>query len=704
MLFVLAANAQTRAWLDRDRIALGETTTLNIQADQASATGPDYSPLLRDFDVSGNSSSRQFELVNGVASQRMLFAVALQPKREGLLAIPSLRIGNQRTQPLTLTVSPQAAAPAHGDGAVFIDTEADAQAPYVQQSVGYTVRLYYTAALISGQLDQDPPEGASLQRVGEDAQYARDVGGRPYTVVERHFLLIPERSGTLTIPGARFRGKAAGGFFDDLLGDGQRDLHAVSAPRVLSVRPAPANAPQPWLPLRGLTLQYLDTPQTARAGEAATATIEVTADGATAAQLPELQLAGEDGAQVFADAPQSDDTFSDGRPQVRLTRRFSVVPARAGGLRIRGPRLRWWDVRAGMARSASLPDLVLQVAPGVNGAGVGSAPAARAVGRDPDDGDVRIPGVQQPVQRWALAAAVFAALWLVTLAWALQRRTAHPRDAAAYDVESRGGRESDRGGSQARTATRRSVGGDRRAVRSVRATGGRPGCTASTAGRAAAGCRDRRCCNVRVGVAAMASRHEARYARRSSRARSGRRRPRPRHRISCRRSIRAGSAWPALRDCAPVAVSLHRNGSSQRKTSRSSSTLAIRRAVVRFRDRLGHQQAQAQAMVERIAFRLFEQHRNLLGIRRGVAMHADLQSHVVGAHRDRHRRLAARTQVLQQDAQHLGQAHRVARRPSRRRHVARGLPTRPRDRCWHARSRAATRGRRVRWGRPGDAG
>jgi len=172
-----------------------------------------------------------------------------------------------------------------------------------------------------------------------------------------------------------------------------------------------------------------------RAGEAATATIQVTADGATTAQLPELQLASEDGAQVFADAPQSDDTFSEGRPQVRLTRKFSVVPARAGTLRIPGPRLRWWDVRAGMARSASLPDLVLQVAPGVTGTGVGSNAAAPKTARDPDGGDVRIPGVQQPVQRWALATASFAVLWLVTLAWALQRRTAHPREAVAYDAE-----------------------------------------------------------------------------------------------------------------------------------------------------------------------------------------------------------------------------------------------------------------------------
>ena len=39
------------------------------------------------------------------------------------------------------------------------------------------------------------------------------------------------------------------------------------------------------------------------------------------------------------------------------------------------------------------------------------------------------------MQRWALATASFALLWLVTLAWALQRRTAHPREAVVNDVE-----------------------------------------------------------------------------------------------------------------------------------------------------------------------------------------------------------------------------------------------------------------------------
>src|SRR3546814_2150935 len=87
--------------------------------------------------------------------------------------------------------------------------QVDDDDPYVQQSVGYTLRLYYATPLVSGQLDQATPDGASLQRVGSDLQYTRLVGGKRYTVVERRFLLVPERSGPLTIPGARFSGRGS---------------------------------------------------------------------------------------------------------------------------------------------------------------------------------------------------------------------------------------------------------------------------------------------------------------------------------------------------------------------------------------------------------------------------------------------------------------------------------------------------------------
>lgn len=438
LVMSLPASAQVRAWLDRDTISLGETTTLNIEIDQATSSAPDYSPLVGDFRLSGNTSRRSFERVNGANHARSLFAVALQPRHDGVIGIPGLVVGNDRTQPLTLTVLPTASASARAGGVVFIESTIDARQPYVQQAVGYTVRLYSATPLISGQLDQAEPDGASLQRIGDDIPYNREVSGRRYNVTERRYLLIPERSGPLTVSGAQFSGIGTGGFFDSMFGDGQRNLHASGQSVTLQVRAIPSQAPQPWLPLHALGLRYLATPQEARVGDAFTLTVEVRADGASAAQLPELQLPSIDGAQVFADPPQSDETFKDGRPQVRLTRKFSVVPGQTGTLHLRGPRMDWWDVDSGTQRTASLPAINVQVTAGAGtGSGTGFAGAdANGIGAGQssapgDDGAVAVgdgsgwmhlPGVQGQVRPWAVAAVLFALLWLVTLMWGLHRQ------------------------------------------------------------------------------------------------------------------------------------------------------------------------------------------------------------------------------------------------------------------------------------------
>ncbi|MFD0739212.1 BatD family protein [Lysobacter koreensis] len=418
-LVSLATAAQPRAWLDRDRIGQGETVTLNIETTQAAA--PNYAPLRREFAISGSTSRRQFELVNGRSSTRTLYAVALQPRRDGLLTIPALAVGNERTAPLTLLVAPgRSATPTRAGDDVFIESEADDQDPYVQQAVGWVVRLYSAVPLVSGQLDQASPDGASLQRVGDDAQYTRQLGNRQYTVVERRYLLVPERSGALTIPGASFEGRGAGGFFDDLFGDRGGALQARAAPRIVQVRAVPANAPQPWLPLHDLQLRYQSTPQDLRTGSAATLTIEATADGASAAQMPDLQLPAIDGVQVFAEPAKADETFSNGRPRVKVSRTFSLVPARAGAVKMPGVRLGWWDVRAGQARTATLPALSWQVL-AADGAAVAAVPAATTA----DAARAHAPFASTTAgasRMWVLATALFAALWLFTLVWGLQHR------------------------------------------------------------------------------------------------------------------------------------------------------------------------------------------------------------------------------------------------------------------------------------------
>ncbi|WP_347246856.1 BatD family protein [Thermomonas sp.] len=364
LLWATSAFAQTRAVLDRTTISFGETVVLTIETDQG-VQQIDYAPLQRQFEIGGQSVRRSYALVNGRASATTVFSIGLRPRGPGVLTLPALRVGNAVTAPLRLLVQPPSVQQASAHSDVFVETQVDASQPYVQQAVGVTVRLNYAVPLLSGQLDLDTPDTAGLQQVGEDATYERDIGGRRYHVVERHYLLIPERSGPLRLSGARFNGLAGGGFVDQLFDEARHPLSAASSGQTLQVQPIPVNAAQPWLPLHALTLRYLNQPASARVGQATTVQIEAVADGATAAQMPTIEIPATAAVSVFADPPQVEDQLFNGRPRTTLHRKFSLVPNQAGAVVLAGPKVAWWDAEQHTARIAELPPLSLQVAAGV---------------------------------------------------------------------------------------------------------------------------------------------------------------------------------------------------------------------------------------------------------------------------------------------------------------------------------------------------
>ncbi len=414
------AHAQVEARLDRNPIDLGDTVALTIQSTGA-ASAPDLTPLMQDFELLDQSSGRSFEMINGTSASRVTYQITLRPRREGNLVIPALQVGKQRTAPIALTVRPAPpVATRAGNADVFLETEVDDATPYVQQSVGVVLRLFYGVPLVSGELDLDAPDGAVLQKVGDDVQGSREINGRRYNLIERRFLLVPERSGTVTLPAPRFNGRGAGGWFDDLVGNGRRELRVAGAPRALTVRAQPPGAPQPWLPLRDLRMRYVGAPTAARVGEAATLVVEGIAEGATRAQLPEMPVPSVPGAQVFAEPIQYDETFTGGAPQVKWTQRYAVVPDRPGRLTVSGLGIPWWDVAASAAKMARLPDLPLQVAAGA------AAPANAVPGAAPATllGSAESGSALAGDGIWPWLAAAFAVLWLITLVWALQRRRA----------------------------------------------------------------------------------------------------------------------------------------------------------------------------------------------------------------------------------------------------------------------------------------
>ena len=422
---------EVSVWLSRDQVTLGETVTLNIKIDSINFNTPDYSQLHNDFQINGQTSSRSMNYDNNVIRHQTLLGVVLSPKRTGVLKIPSFFVVGQKTKPLTLTVTQRNNIPeiTQQNADIFIRSEIDVQRPYVHQAVRYALRLYTAIPLGSGRLEQEPPEGASLQRIGKDVQYRKEISGRYYNVIERLYLLIPGQSGKIVVPGATFQGQRLLSGFNSFFQNSGRDVNvqAHGNTQSIQVQAIPNDAPQPWLPLYGLSLRYIETPQNVRSGEAASIVVEMVADGVTASQLPELRLQTINGTHTFADPPQFEELFTSEIPRVKVTRKFLIVPETTGMLHIRGWSLDWWNVNKGMQQTSALPDLEIQVTQGDDVVVATtppdiSAPAGPIEATTMAAGEVDNSG-HNTIWVWLTVALVLIVLWIGTLLWVLRGRS-----------------------------------------------------------------------------------------------------------------------------------------------------------------------------------------------------------------------------------------------------------------------------------------
>jgi hypothetical protein len=432
LLGSLAANATTRAWLDRDSMHLGETITLNVESDDATASQPDFSALFTDFKSLGTQSSRQLSMVNGSTSAKTVWAVGLEPKHAGTLAIPSLSIGNERTEPLSLTVLP---APAGAQGkpgdSLFIEVSADPLSPYVQQQVRYTVKLYFAVDLSDGSLDEPAASGAVVQKLGRDKQYTATVNGGRYHVLERNYALTPEQSGELTMPELTFRGSAIdnsdpAGFFRR-----GRAVSARSDAIQLEVRAKPSSwGDAPWLPATSLSLNDdSELPDQIKVGEPLTRTIKLRAQGLGFEQLPELELETPVGAEVYPDKPDTrtrdDGTWLYGE----RTRKFAIVPTRPGTLSLPAVEVKWWNTAQDRIETASLPARQITVIAGAANAvpvapeGASPTPSASSETAAPTAVIYPSPSRSADISFWRWTALLLGGLWLITMTlWWHSRR------------------------------------------------------------------------------------------------------------------------------------------------------------------------------------------------------------------------------------------------------------------------------------------
>lgn len=470
--FVAAGSAQAavRAWLDTSQTTVGGSVQLTLQRDGQTSSQPDLAPLKQDFSVLSVGTSSNLQIINGSISSQTQAEVELSPKHAGTLTVPAIRWGGETSPPLVLQVggsgsggsaaggsaggNPAAGGTAGGAAAgagraVFVDTTVDTKTPYVQAAVDVTVRVYAAEPLYQGTLDFPTDDDVLMQRLAGDEHSSEIRDGQTYDVVTRHYVFFPQRSGTLTIPGATLDGEVAvaqrvdpfsgdpfARFFGSMMTSTKR-IRVQGPPIVLDVRPRPAAAGNgPWLPATGVDLTAAWQPPSLRveAGNPITLDLHLAADGLAAAQLPNLAAMLElpPGLKAYPDDAKLGNAVNGGGIVGTRDQSIALIADRPGRYAIPALHLSWWNTEADRAQSVDLPAQTIDVAPAPGGAVAASAGTPSTGASAPSTMPPRAAAPVGPQtwrswfsgdRRWIGVSAALGLLWIATmLGWWLSRR------------------------------------------------------------------------------------------------------------------------------------------------------------------------------------------------------------------------------------------------------------------------------------------
>ena len=362
-IFPIFALAKVTAELDRNTITVDQTARLIIQSDDAETRDqPDLSVLNQNFTVLGTSTSQNISTINGKQTSLKRWITELEPKTEGSFTIPSIRVGNQASRALRLTVLPRDKTQPGQTSDVFVEIEAEPLEYYVQQQVNLVIRLYLGINILDGTLSDPNPENTDIRRLGNDVQYEETVGDRNFRVIERKYAIFPGVSGQFLIPAIRFQGVAADSTignqtFNRLFSQGKR-IKAKSESVKLKINPPdPAFTGRNWLPAKFLEISdnsigYGEI----QVGEPLTRKIQIRAIGLTAEQLPDINFGESPNFKQYPDKPTRE-TKLDGEDMVgTVNRSIAVIANREGKLTLPSISLNWWNTTTQKMETALLPE------------------------------------------------------------------------------------------------------------------------------------------------------------------------------------------------------------------------------------------------------------------------------------------------------------------------------------------------------------
>jgi len=429
LAFTSSAFAGVTARVDRASVDLNESFMLEIMVDTDIDMTPDLTVLDADFYRGQLSQLSNTSIINGQIRRSRTWTVGLMAKKTGEQLIPAIPVGNEKSEPIAITINEAMNAPP-GEADVFMTSEVDQTEAYVQSQIIYRFKVYRAVATRQEGRRDPAIDGAEVlvERAGDERTYVATLGDKTYNVLERVLAIYPQSSGEITISPARYEAR--------VLKDGRITGRKVfeSQAHTINVLPIPAPPDEfpnaDWLPARDVQVsdEWSRELEDVAAGEPVTRKVTVSVLGQIETQIPAIDPPEVDGMNIYADKPDLSRQYeAEGIRGVRRDQ-YAMIGVRGGEVEIPALDVPWFDIEAREWRVASLPARTITIDAAV-AATVISPPAPTS---EADAESAEEPKADPlPDSVWKLAAQSLGVVWLLTLLawwWSTPKREAQTRE------------------------------------------------------------------------------------------------------------------------------------------------------------------------------------------------------------------------------------------------------------------------------------
>ena len=232
---------------------------------------------------------------------------------------------------------------------LFIDAIVEPEAPYFQQQVKYTLRLWRHSHLQRGYFLT--PELPDVLLIPAAAEKTRNVirDGQTYELLQQSYFIFPQRSGEIILPAPVFS---------------SQELFIKGQPQVLIVKPGKKHL-QPWVIANNITLnqQWKLPGLPLQAGQAIERTVVIQGQDISGAQLPRAVAPPIEKTQIQTLASETHTEIQDNRVHGTRIERFRYIPSAGGNFHLGDIKILWWDSENDSASQTVLPGRYVSIDP-----------------------------------------------------------------------------------------------------------------------------------------------------------------------------------------------------------------------------------------------------------------------------------------------------------------------------------------------------